>query len=106
MVHTVVDDSNFDETVLMAKGPVLVDFWAPWCGPCKSVLSSLEDLAKEYTGKLIITKLNVDDFPRNASKYGVSALPTMLVFKNGLPMQSVVGYKSKNELRKVIDRLI
>jgi len=101
-----IDDSNFDETVIKSKTPVLVDFWAPWCGPCKAVAPILDELAKDYHDKLVIAKLNVDESPQNASKYGVSAIPTMLIFKNGEPVHSIVGYKPKPELKKAIDEAI
>ncbi len=101
-----IDDSNFDETVLKAKTPVLVDFWAPWCGPCKAVAPILEELSKDYAGKIVIAKLNVDDAPQHASKYGVSAIPTMLIFKDGAPVHSMVGYKPKAELKKAIDEVL
>lgn len=101
-----IDDGNFDETVIKSKTPVLVDFWAPWCGPCKAVAPILDELAKDYEGKLVIAKLNVDESPQNASKYGVSAIPTMLIFKDGEPAHSIVGYKPKPELKKAIDEAI
>ena len=101
-----IDDNNFDTTVIKSEMPVLVDFWAPWCGPCKAVAPILDDLAKDYKGKIVIAKLNVDESPQNASKYGVSAIPTMLIFKNGEPVQSIVGYKPKAELKKAIDEIL
>lgn len=101
-----IDDDNFDETVIKSKTPVLVDFWAPWCGPCKAVAPILDELAKDYNEKIVIAKLNVDESPQNASKYGVSAIPTMLIFKNGAPVHSIVGYKPKPELKKAIDEVI
>jgi thioredoxin 1 len=101
-----VDDSSFDETVIKSETPVLVDFWAPWCGPCKAVAPILEELANDYNEKVVIAKLNVDEAPQNASKYGISAIPTLLIFKNGEPVHSIVGYKPKPELKKVIDEII
>ncbi|MEA1959248.1 MAG: thioredoxin [Chloroflexota bacterium] len=98
-----IDNSNFDEAVIGSKTPVLIDFWAPWCGPCKAIAPILEELSVEYEGKLTIAKLNIDEAPQNASKYGVSAIPTMLLFKDGQPVQSIVGYKPKAELKKAID---
>jgi thioredoxin 1 len=100
------DDNNFDETVLKAKTPVLVDFWAPSCGPCKAIAPILEELSRDYTGKIVIAKINVDEAPQNACKYGVSALPTMLIFKNGAPVQSMVGYKPKTKLKRAIDEVL
>jgi len=101
-----INDNNFNDAVIKAKTPVLVDFWTPWCGPCKAMAPILEELAKDYSGKIVIAKLNVDEDPQNASKYGVSAFPTMLIFKNGAPMHSIVGYKPKAELKKAIDEVI
>jgi len=101
-----IDDNNFDEAVIKSKTPVLVDFWAPWCGPCKAVAPILDDLANDYKDKIVIAKLNVDESPQNASKYGVSAIPTMLIFKDGEPVHSIVGYKPKPELKKAIDEVI
>jgi len=101
-----IDDNNFDEAVIKSKTPVLVDFWAPWCGPCKAVAPILDELANDYKDRVIIAKLNVDESPQNASKYGVSAIPTMLIFKNGEPVHSIVGYKPKPELKKAIDEVI
>jgi thioredoxin 1 len=101
-----IDDNSFDETVIKSKTPVLVDFWAPWCSPCKAVAPILDELANDYKEKIVIAKLNVDESPQNASKYGVSAIPTMLIFKNGEPVHSIVGYKPKPELKKAIDEVI
>jgi len=101
-----IDDSSFDEAVIKSKIPVLVDFWAPWCGPCKAVAPILEELSQDYCEKMAFTKLNVDEGPQTASKYGISAIPTLLIFKNGEPVQSIVGYKPKPELKKVIDEII
>jgi len=101
-----IDDNNFDETVIKSKTPVLVDFWAPWCGPCKAVAPILDELANDYKEKIVIAKLNVDESPQNASKYGVSAIPTMLIFKKGEPVHSIVGYKPKAELKKAIDEVL
>ncbi len=101
-----IDDNSFDETVIKSKTPVLVDFWAPWCGPCKAVAPILDELANDYKDKIVIAKLNVDESPQNASKYGVSAIPTMIIFKKGEPVHSMVGYKPKTELKKAIDEVI
>ena len=96
-----LDESNFDAKT--SQGISLVDFWAPWCGPCKAVAPILDELANDYKDKIVIAKLNVDESPQNASKYGVSAIPTMLIFKKGEPVHSMVGYKPKTELKKAID---
>ena len=99
----VVDDSNFDQIVLQAKAPVLVDFWAPWCRPCIMAAPVLEELAEEYTGRITIAKLDVDQNPRTAAKYRIMAIPNLIIFKNGQPASQIVGYKPKSELKKDLD---
>ena len=100
---TPIDDSNFDQMVLQAKTPVLVDFWAPWCRPCLMVAPILEELAEEYSGMIAFTKLNVDQNPKTASSYHVMSIPTMLIFKNGQPISNIVGFKPKTELKRDLD---
>jgi thioredoxin 1 len=97
-------DGNFDETVLKSNGPVLVDFWAPWCGPCKRIAPTIDALAVDYAGKVTIGKMNVDDNPRVPERYQVRGIPTLLLFKGGQVVESVVGLAQKDELKKVIDR--
>jgi thioredoxin 1 len=101
-----VDDANFEETVLKASTPILVDFWAPWCAPCKAIAPILEELAGEYEGKLGIARLNVDEAPINASKYGISAIPTMLLFQQGQPKGQIVGFRPKAQLKKALDEVL
>ena len=97
-------DSNFDETVIRAGIPVLVDFWAEWCGPCKRLAPTVEALAGDYVGKLTVGKLNVDDNPNTAFKFQIRGIPALLLFKGGLVVESVVGLAQKDDLKKVIDK--
>ena len=101
--EVVVNDNNFEQTVLQAKTPVLVDFWAPWCRPCLMVAPILEELAEEYSGRVTIGRLNVDQSPTIASKYHIMAIPTMLIFKDGKPVSNIVGFKPKEQLKRDLD---
>jgi len=98
-----VDDSTFDQIVLQAKTPVLVDLWAPWCAPCRMVAPVVEELASEYAGKVSFAKLNVDQNPRTASRYGIMSIPTLLIFKDGKPVSNIVGFRPKAELKRSLD---
>lgn len=98
-----IDDGNFDQTVLQAKIPVLVDFWAAWCGPCRMVAPVVEELAQEYDGKISFAKLDVDQNPKTAGKYGIMSIPTLIIFKNGEPVSHVVGFRPKAELKRELD---
>jgi thioredoxin 1 len=97
-------DSNFEETVLKSSGPVLVDFWAEWCGPCKRLAPTVDALATEYAGRVMVGKLNVDDNPDTAFKFQIRGIPTLLVFKGGQVVESVVGLVAKDDLKKAIDK--
>ena len=101
-----LSESNFDEQVLKSPVPVLVDFWAEWCGPCRMIAPLLEELAAEYDGKIKIGKVNVDDNQQLAGDYRVSAIPTLLVFMKGDVQETIVGLKSKRDLKASLDRLI
>lgn len=101
-----VNDSDFDQMVLQSKTPVLVDFWAEWCGPCRMVAPVVEELAGEYEGKITVAKLNVDENPKIASQYGIMSIPTLLIFKDGAPVSNIVGFRPKVELQRNIDAVL
>ncbi|KYH32363.1 thioredoxin [Neomoorella mulderi] len=104
--HNIVTltDANFKEEVLSAKPPVLVDFWAAWCGPCRMIAPVVEQLAGEYEGKIKVAKLNVDEYPSIASDYGIMSIPTLLLFKNGEVVSRLVGYQTKDKLVQVLEK--
>ena len=103
---TEVTDDTFETEVINSKLPVLVDFWAPWCGPCKMITPILEKLAPEYQSKVRITKVNVDDSPETATDYGISSIPTLLLIKSGEVKEQVVGFQSEPQLKKLLDSVI
>ena len=98
-----VDDSNFDQMVLQADIPVLVDFWAAWCGPCRMVAPVVEELAQAYEGRISFAKVDVDQNPKTATRYGIMSIPTLLIFKNGEPFSHMVGLRPKEELKQAFD---
>jgi thioredoxin 1 len=99
-------DENFDDDVLKSGAPVLVDFWAEWCGPCKRLGPTVDALATEYAGKVTVGKLNVDENPNVSVKFQIRGIPTILIFKGGQVVESVVGLAQKDDLKKVIDKHI
>jgi thioredoxin 1 len=101
-----ISDASFEQDVLKASGPVLVDFWAEWCGPCKMIAPVLEELAQEYNGKLTIAKLNIDSNIETAPKYGVRGIPTLIIFKDGEVAGTKVGALSRTQLAAFIDSVI
>jgi len=103
---TQVGDTDFEAEVIKSQLPVLVDFWAPWCGPCKSIAPLIEALAKEYEGKLKVTKLNVDDNPTTPSRYGVRGIPNLMIFKDGTVKEQIVGAVPRGKLVDAIERIL
>ena len=96
-------DESFDEEVLKSDIPVLVDFWAEWCGPCKQLAPVMEQLANEYAGRIKVCKLNIDTFQTHPAKYNITAIPTIIAFKDGNPAQKLVGVKSAKEYKTAIE---
>ncbi len=99
-------DDTFEKDVLQSPEPVLVDFWAPWCGPCRMLAPIIEEISKEYTGKARVAKINTDDHPNAASRFKISAIPTLLFFKGGKVVEQMVGVHSKAEIKKTLDNLV
>ncbi len=101
-----VSDSQFESEVLKANMPVLVDFWAPWCGPCRMVEPIVEELADEYGDKVKFLRMNTDDNVNTPTRYGIRAIPTLLVFNGGQPVGQLVGFRPKSDLKRVIDQAL
>ena len=103
---TPVNDSNFDQMVLQSKRPVLVDLWATWCKPCQMIAPILDELAEEYDGRVNFVKLDVDQNPKTAARYGIKSIPTLLIFKNGEPVSNMVGFRPKVWLMRSLERAL
>jgi thioredoxin 1 len=101
-----VSDDTFQREVLQASTPVLIDFWAPWCGPCKAIGPVVEELAGEYNGRLKVVKMNVDDNPRTPAQFGVRGIPNLILFKGGEVKEQIVGACRKSVLAEAIDRVL
>jgi thioredoxin 1 len=99
-----INDSNFKSEVIDSEMPVLVDFWAPWCGPCRMVAPVLEELAKEYDGKVKVVKLNVDESPNTATEFGIRSIPTLILFKDGKVSEQTIGVQSKENLKQMVEK--
>lgn len=101
-----VGEQDFKATVLDSQKPVLVDFWAVWCGPCRMVAPIVNELSEEYKEKMTFAKVNVDESPKVASSYNVMSIPTIILFKEGKPFEQVVGYRPKKDIQKVIEKVL
>jgi thioredoxin 1 len=101
---TEFSDQNFDVEVLQSAEPVLVDFWAPWCGPCRMIAPLVEELSKEYAGTVKVGKLNIDDSPGIAANYGVNSIPTLMIFKGGEVVERFVGVQPKKKLQEALEQ--
>ncbi len=106
MIQSIVGEDNFETVVLKSESPVMVDFWAKWCAPCLATAPVLEELADEYAGKIEFAKVDVDANGPLAAKYGITSIPTLLIFEGGQPVQQVTGFKPKQELKKVLDGVL
>ncbi len=105
MPVTEINSENFDAEVLLSskESPVLIDFWAPWCGPCKMISPIVEELSDEYGEKVKFVKINTDESPDTATKYGIMSIPTLIIFRDGEPVERIIGFTQKNNLKKKID---
>ena len=101
-----VTDATFEQEVLKAEIPVLVDFWAPWCGPCKAIGPVIDELAAEFEGKVVIAKMNVDDNPATPGKFGIRAIPTLILFKGGEVVDQITGAVGKSQLQDLIKKAL
>ncbi len=101
-----VTDANFDAEVLQSATPVLIDFWAPWCGPCRAIAPVVDELAKEYAGKLKVVKMNVDDNPQTPGRFGVRGIPNLIVFKGGKVHEQIVGAVPKARLTQAVQSAV
>jgi thioredoxin 1 len=106
MATCIVTDQNFEKEVLKSEVPVLVDFWAAWCGPCKVIAPIIDEIAEELEGKVKVCKINVDENPITPGKYGIRAIPTLIIFKNGEPIDVIVGAVSKSVILNALNKAL
>ena len=106
MAEIIVNEQNFTSEVVNSQIPVLIDFWAPWCGPCKMISPVIEEIANEYSGKLKVGKLNTDENITLASRFQITSIPCLLFFKSGKPVEKVVGFRPKQDIIKIIENVI
>ena len=99
-------DQTFKQEVLESKEPVIVDFWAPWCAPCRIVSPTIDELGKEYEGKVKVGKMNVDENPKVAGQYGIMSIPSIVFFKNGQPIKTMIGAQAKENYKEVIEAVL
>ncbi len=101
-----LNDSTFESEVLKSESPVLVDFWAPWCGPCRILAPVVEEIANSYTGRIKVGKLNVDDNQETTMQYSIRSIPTLILFKNGKPLDQIIGAVPKSEIEKMVKKAL
>lgn len=101
-----ISDSTFEQEVLQSDVPVLVDFWAPWCGPCRAIAPVIDELSGDYAGKLKVAKCNVDDNPKTPSRYGIRAIPTLIIFKDGNVSEQITGAVAKSQITAAVEKAV
>lgn len=106
MAEIVITEENFEQEVVKSDIPVLLDFWAPWCGPCKMLLPVIDELAKEYEGKIKVGKVNTDENMSLSSQFQITSIPCLIIFKGGKPINKMVGFRPKNDIKQEIDNVL
>ena len=101
-----LSDSNFDTEVIKSETPVLVDFWAPWCGPCRAIAPIVEEISSSYQGRLKVGKLNVDENQQTTMKFGIRSIPTLIIFKGGMAVEQIIGAVPKGEIERVVGKAL
>lgn len=106
MAELIITESNFEQEVVNSDVPVLLDFWAPWCGPCKMLLPIVDEIASEYEGKIKVGKVNTDENMSLSSQFQITSIPCLIIFKNGKPINKLVGFRPKNDIKKELDNVL